>query len=203
VAEWLAKGGTAGVGNVAEPGATPNGVINEDQLFKMLIEGKTFAEAAWSAARQLSWVNTVVGDPLMTWKVLLSGDVNMDGLVDMNDLGAMGPYWGTAVTPGGYGWTMGDLNADGIIDMGDIAMVSSSWGQTSDWSEGSLNLTEPPSPFAAALFKSMHPNPEPSTLALLAIGASALAGYGWRRASRRAGNPSRRSAAASRSRGPQ
>jgi uncharacterized protein (TIGR03790 family) len=181
VAEWLAKGGTAGVGNVAEPGASPFFVSNEDLLFARLLEGRTFAEAAWSSMRQLSYVNTIVGDPLMTWKVLLAGDVNMDGLVDMNDLGAMGPHWGTVVDPGGYGWTMGDLNGDGIIDMGDIGLVSSTWGETSDWSEGALNLSAPPSPMAEALFASMHHNPEPSTLALLGIGASALVVFGWRR----------------------
>jgi len=67
VAQWLAKGGTAGVGNVQEPGANPSNVANEDQMFAMLLAGKTWAEAAWSSFRQLGYVNTVVGDPLMTW----------------------------------------------------------------------------------------------------------------------------------------
>ncbi len=67
VAQWLAMGGTAGVGNVQEPGASPSSVANEDQLFLMLLSGKTWAEAAWSSLPQLGFVNTVVGDPLMTW----------------------------------------------------------------------------------------------------------------------------------------
>ncbi|MBI3839471.1 MAG: TIGR03790 family protein [Planctomycetia bacterium] len=70
VAQWLQKGGTAGVGNVAEPWAGVSYMANEDQLFSMLINGKTFVEAAWSAIPQLSYVTTVVGDPLMTWKTL-------------------------------------------------------------------------------------------------------------------------------------
>ncbi len=70
VAQWLQKGGTAGVGNVAEPWASPSYVANEDQLFSMLLSGKPFAEAAWSSIKQLSYVTTVVGDPLMTWKPL-------------------------------------------------------------------------------------------------------------------------------------
>jgi hypothetical protein len=37
-------------------------------MFKMLLSGYTWAEAAWSSMQQLSYVNTVVGDPLMTWK---------------------------------------------------------------------------------------------------------------------------------------
>ena len=66
VAQWLAIGGTAGVGNVQEPGASTSTVANEDQMFQMLLSGKTWAEAAWSCLRA-GFVNTVVGDPLMTW----------------------------------------------------------------------------------------------------------------------------------------
>jgi uncharacterized protein (TIGR03790 family) len=67
VAQWLAIGGTAGVGNVAEPGANLYRVTNENLLFSSLIAGKTWAEAAWSSLFQLGYVNTVVGDPLMRW----------------------------------------------------------------------------------------------------------------------------------------
>jgi hypothetical protein len=67
VAQWLAIGGAAGVGNVQEPGANPSSVANEDQMFQMLLNGEPWAEAAWSSFRQIGFVNTVVGDPLMTW----------------------------------------------------------------------------------------------------------------------------------------
>lgn len=75
VAEWLAAGGTAGVGHVEEPYTGSCNVANEDQMFKMLLKGYTWAEAAWSSMQQLSYVNTVVGDPLMTWKRPASGAV--------------------------------------------------------------------------------------------------------------------------------
>lgn len=68
IAEWLQIGGTVGVGHVEEPGASSSTVNNEDKLFRMLLDGYTFAEAAWSGNAQLSFVNTVVGDPLMTWQ---------------------------------------------------------------------------------------------------------------------------------------
>lgn len=68
VAQWLAIGGTAGIGNVQEPGASIASVANEDKLFAMLLSGKTWVEAAWSSLAQLSYVNTVIGDPLMTWR---------------------------------------------------------------------------------------------------------------------------------------
>lgn len=68
VAEWLAIGGTAGVGHVYEPMSGRDYEANEDQIYKMMLSGYTWAEAAWSSMQQLSYVNTVVGDPLMTWK---------------------------------------------------------------------------------------------------------------------------------------
>ena len=67
VAEWLSRGGTVGVGHVQEPGVDSTNVTREDRMFDRLIEGYTWVEAAWNATRQLSYVNTVVGDPLMVW----------------------------------------------------------------------------------------------------------------------------------------
>ena len=48
VAQWLAAGGTVGVGNVQEPEAGTNYEPNEDKIFAMLLDGKTWAEAAWT-----------------------------------------------------------------------------------------------------------------------------------------------------------
>ena len=67
VAQWLQVGGTVAVGHVEEPTASASTVNNEDKMVRMLLAGYTFAEAAWSGNAQLSFVNTVVGDPLMTW----------------------------------------------------------------------------------------------------------------------------------------
>jgi hypothetical protein len=75
VAEWLAIGGTAGVGHVYEPMSGRDYEANEDQIYKMLLSGYTWAEAAWSSMQQLSYVNTVVGDPLMTWKRPTAGAI--------------------------------------------------------------------------------------------------------------------------------
>jgi uncharacterized protein (TIGR03790 family) len=72
VAQWLARGGTAGVGNVQEPGVNSLKVANEDLLFGSLLAGRTWGEAAWSSLAQLGYVNTVIGDPLMTWQRLPS-----------------------------------------------------------------------------------------------------------------------------------
>ena len=84
VGQWLAIGGTAALGNVEEPGASSSTITNEDIFFEMMLGGKTFAEAAWGATRQLSYVNTMVGDPLMIWRVL--GDMDGNHLLDNQDI---------------------------------------------------------------------------------------------------------------------
>jgi uncharacterized protein (TIGR03790 family) len=145
VAQWLAVGGTVGVGNVQEPGAGISYEANEDKIVKMLLDGKTWAEAAWSSIRQLSYVNTVVGDPLMTWKQILPADVNEDGVVDSADLDIISANWSKTGAAGGAFWTSGDLNADGVVESADFGIFFSNWGK-------------------------IEPVPEPAVLHLLVVG---------------------------------
>jgi uncharacterized protein (TIGR03790 family) len=114
IAQWLAAGGTVGVGNVQEPGAGLNYEANEDQMFKMLLDGKTWAEAAWSSIRQLSYVNTVIGDPLMTWK----SEVNM--AVNQTDLSISDQNFS-------------DLNSDGKVDSADLTLLQAYGMDSSNW----------------------------------------------------------------------
>lgn len=189
IGDWLAKGGTAGAGNVAEPGANISSVANEDQLFSMLLQGKTWAEAAWSSLRQLSYVNTVVGDPLMTWHPLLAGDVNMDGCVDISDLNILAANWGKSLTSGGS-WSVGDLNGDGFVDMSDLVIVSADWGQVSSGAFGlantaGLNVSDLSTYVASSI-------PEPSSFVLTVIGIGSLVGCRWRKRRRSPKTPSNR-----------
>ncbi len=178
VAQWLEIGGTAGVGFVEEPMASWVTVSNEDILFKNLLAGKTFAEAAWAANYQVSYVNTMVGDPLMVWRVLGYGDVNMDGFIDISDLAIMGAHWDETYASGGYGWTFGDVNGDGAVDISDLAILGANWGATSPWATGAPSTGDiSPSDLSTAIQAFIHPTPEPSGLALLALGAAALLAY--------------------------
>lgn len=72
VAPLIERGADAVLGNVYEPylGLT----TNLDVFAERLTDGYTFAESAWLATPGLSWMNTVVGDPLYrpgkVWKDL-------------------------------------------------------------------------------------------------------------------------------------
>jgi uncharacterized protein (TIGR03790 family) len=180
VAQWLQIGGTAGVGNVEEPTASWNTLTNEHVLFDRLLDGMTFAEAAWAANRQVSWVNTVIGDPLMQWRTLLKGDINRDGFVDISDLAIMGAHWDEDMQSGGFGWTLGDINSDGTVDISDLAILGAHWGAQSSWAGGTSNMAGvDESELGFAIQQFIVPVPEPSSWALAAF--SGLGLFLWRR----------------------
>jgi len=119
IAEWIHRGGTAGVGTVEEPGASGIGVTDEARLFDLMLNGYTWAEAAWNATVQLSYVNTVVGDPLMRWSEQLApADANGDGEVDTDDLDLVLSNWGRSTWAGDA--LHGDLSGDGWVGMTDL-----------------------------------------------------------------------------------
>ncbi|MBI2825853.1 MAG: TIGR03790 family protein [Planctomycetia bacterium] len=162
VADWINRGGTAGVGNVQEPTASLSTVTNEAIMFNMLLQGYTFAEAAWTATRQLSWVNTVVGDPLMTWKPALPGDVDGDGLVGASDLAILSKNWGATGPGGGAMWGLGDVDGDGRVGASDFALFSANWGRVATWAGGGASLGQG----FGGLDETLLPVPEPSSLCL-------------------------------------
>ena len=156
IAEWLAEGGTAGVGNVHEPGASVFTVTNEDILFERSLAGLSFVEAAWSATWSLSYVNTVVGDPLMEFISWLPGDANFDGVVGTSDLNILMSHWGESVTPGDV--TMAEFTGDGLVNGSDLDFLRGRW-----------SAGTPPA------------IPEPASVTLLTLGALGLLVRRWRR----------------------
>ncbi len=90
VADFISEGGTFGVAQVWEPFSftVPD---NEFLFVNFLVNGRTWAEAAYSSLPALSWQQIVVGDPLAKANVvddpgLPMGDFNGDGNVDGLDI---------------------------------------------------------------------------------------------------------------------
>lgn len=127
IAEWLAVGGTLGVGNVEEPTAAANTLFREDIFFDMLLQGYTWAEAAWSSHAQLSFVNTVVGDPLAVF-VRHLGDLNGDGLIDEQDVNELCDNFSGGAP---LGDPIYDMDGDGDADVDDVVFLIENYVQWS------------------------------------------------------------------------
>jgi hypothetical protein len=123
VADFIAVGGTFGIGQVWEPFSfsLPD---NEFLMENLYLNGMTFAEAAYSSIPALSWMQVVVGDPLSTVQVVDQvADFDADGDVDFDDRDylidcATGP----ALGPVAAGCEAADLDLDDDVDSADFGL---------------------------------------------------------------------------------
>lgn len=103
------------------------------------------------------------GDGEVIAVLAYAADANLDGLVDVGDLGVLASNWNGS----GKYWTEADFNYDGFVNVGDLGILASAWnaGVTG------LSLGE-----ALALFPALAgvAAPEPASLAVLAFGAAGL-----------------------------
>ena len=98
---------------------------------------------------------------LLEYKQTLSGDANLDGKVDINDLTIVLANYNAS----GLGWSLGDFNGDTKVDINDLTIVLASYNQTLSASPGALSTV-----------------PEPGMLMLIAAGLGGLFfGAWWRR----------------------
>jgi len=204
LAQWLAIGGTAGIGHVfePEPGAYDGTVANEDIVFDMLLDGYTWAEAAWRSMQQVSFVNTVIGDPLMVWQI--AGDMNGDRVLDHQDIDLLYDNLGGPGVPSApiydldgdgdadiddmtylvrtiLGSEFGDFNLDMKLNEIDLTVLATYFNTTGNWStgdasgDGFIDLTDLTILATYYGFDGTGDAvPEPATLGLLAVGGLAL-----------------------------
>lgn len=94
--------------------------------------------------------NTYAGEALqaLTAPTDIPGDLNLDGKVNVGDLGILGAYYGTQ---SGALWSTSDINGDGMVDVGDLGILGSHYGMSGS---GSI--------------------PEPATMCLLAVAGPVL-----------------------------
>ena len=70
----------------------------------------------------------------------LGGDADLNGIVDVADLGALASSWQTAGN-----WMTGDFDASGMVDVADLGILASNW-QAGDMSAFGLPLSSVPEP---------------------------------------------------------
>ncbi len=145
IGQWLEIGGTAAVGHVEEPAVGTTNVANEDLLFEGMLGGRTWVESAWSSIFQTSYVNTVVGDPLMVWQEWLPGDATFDGLIDVQDLAIVATGFGTLGNI-----HRGDSNGDQQVDILDLSILATHYSHAIS-NSGSVPIPEPATSFTVFL----------------------------------------------------
>jgi hypothetical protein len=59
---------------------------------------------------------------------LIAGDANLDGAVDVGDLGILAANYGKTI---GATWSQGDFNGDGAVDVGDLGILAANYGTAS------------------------------------------------------------------------
>jgi fibronectin-binding autotransporter adhesin len=93
------------------------------------------------------------------------GDANLDGQVDVTDLGALATNWQTS-SP----WAGGDFNYDGFVDVSDLGALATNWqlGVGNPLGPGSLDAA------LASVGLGNVSVPEPSVIGLTLIGLSVL-----------------------------
>ncbi len=82
-----------------------------------------FQSLAADATHGLGWAyNSVVGQVIVAYT--LYGDTNLDGLVNLSDLGVLGDNYGHT----GATWQQGDFNYDGVVNLSDLGYLGDNYG---------------------------------------------------------------------------
>jgi hypothetical protein len=99
-------------------------------------------------------------------KFTYGGDANLDGQVDVTDLGALATAWQTSAP-----WTGGDFNYDGFVDVSDLGILATDWqlGVGSPLGRGSLEAA------LASVGLGGVSVPEPTIMGALGICLAAVA----------------------------
>ncbi len=126
--------------------------------------GGKFQCSTATTANTLGWkANT--GTKEITVAYTLYGDANVDGSVNLSDLGFLGDNYGLTT---GATWAMGDFNYDGKVNLSDLGFLGDQYG-------GHVAGFITSGPVGG------NPAPEPGTLVLLAAASVGLGVYGARR----------------------
>ena len=122
IADFVAAGGTFAVGNVFEPFSVSQ-PDNEFLMTRMLVNQRTWAEAAYASLPFLSWQSVVLGDPLARFETIvdIEGDCNADISVDLADYNSFATCLAQSPTGLGLACECFDFNADTAVDLADFA----------------------------------------------------------------------------------
>ncbi len=114
----------------------------------------------------LGWADETVAERVVV-QYPFYGDADLDGDVDLADLGAIGNNWGGTEKV----WEQGDFDGDGDVDLADLGAIGDNWGAGAGGATMSLGAAK----------AAVGVVPEPSALALVLCGLAGLLAYARRR----------------------
>ncbi len=134
----------------------------------LIQSGNIFSSQPADPNKALGYI-TVPATSNMEVRYTLKGDTDLNGAVDVGDLGALATSYGIT---GGRSWANGDFNQDSNVDVGDLGALATNYGTqlaTSPSFDGG-NLAAP----LALVAGGSAAVPEPTSLVLLGVGAIGL-----------------------------
>jgi hypothetical protein len=109
---------------------TPIGDFNDDALVNAADIDLLFAEMRAGGSRSLFDVNSDAAvnthDLVFQVETILRthfGDTNLDGQVDITDLGNLASNWQSS----GAGWSLGDFDGNALVDIADLGILATNW----------------------------------------------------------------------------
>jgi Dockerin type I domain/PEP-CTERM motif len=151
--------GTAGITS-ATAATNPLGAVG----YALASDVLPFADGATTD----TFLGTTVDKSTVIARYTLSGDLNLDGVVDFLDLARLAQSYN--VTDGSRQWATGDVNYDGNTDFLDLAKMA----QNYNTALGAPAVPGASADFNADLARAFAAVPEPGTISLPGIGAVAL-----------------------------
>jgi autotransporter-associated beta strand protein len=148
----------------SSPASTIEGILDTgfDQTPKFSL-GQIRTSNPEDASKGLGWIDNTAASQVVvgyTWY----GDANLDGQVDITDLGLLATNWQTAGV-----WGTGDFDYSDFVDITDLGMLATNW---------QLGVGDPLRPSLSEALASVGLTgvavPEPASIGLLAVGALAL-----------------------------
>jgi hypothetical protein len=158
-------------------------ILNEDLTTAVgrIISGQIFSTSSGGGIGSLA-----LGPTQTEVRFTLLGDTNLDGKVDVTDLGNLASNYGAT---SGATWVQGDTNYNGAVDVSDLGNLASNYGGqlATSPSFGGGGSAEPAAMVASSLasvatVSSSAAVPEPASLGLIGLGAVGLLGRRRRRA---------------------